>query len=77
MITGTVFFFPVFMATIVRETNFSLRSCSLSIQFTVSLENWIHDGDPYHTETTPFICRANQWTGFYMIGTFKTKTTLF
>ena len=23
-----------------------------------------------HIETTPLICRANQWTDFYMIGTF-------
>ena len=21
----------------------------------------------YHIETSPLICRANQWTGFYMI----------
>ena len=27
-----------------------------------------HDGVPYHIETSPVICRANQWTGFYMIG---------
>ena len=24
-------------------------------------------------ETSPLICRANQWTGFYMIGTFVIK----
>ena len=24
-------------------------------------------GGRYHIETSPFICRANQWTGFYMI----------
>ena len=28
------------------------------------------DGDLYHIETIPLICRANQWTGFYMIRTF-------
>ena len=28
-----------------------------------------HDGGPYHLETSPLICRANQWTGFYMPGT--------
>ena len=22
----------------------------------------------YHIETSPLICTANQWTGFYMIG---------
>ena len=28
-----------------------------------------HDGSPYHIETSPLICSANQCTGFYMIGT--------
>ena len=27
-----------------------------------------HDGDPWHIETSPWICCANQWTGFYIIG---------
>ena len=26
-----------------------------------------HDGDRYHIETSPLICRANQLTGLYMI----------
>ena len=26
-----------------------------------------HDGGRYHIETSPLICGANQWTGFYMI----------
>ena len=26
-----------------------------------------HDGGCYHIETSPLICSANQWTGFYMI----------
>ena len=26
-----------------------------------------HDGGWYHIETSPLICRANQWTGFYII----------
>ena len=39
-----------------------------------------HDGGPYHIETSPLICRANQWTGFFMIGTsameeFKSLST--
>ena len=25
-----------------------------------------HDRGRYHTETSPLVCRANQWTGFYM-----------
>ena len=32
-----------------------------------------YDGWPYHTETSPLICRANQWTSFYMIGTSVMK----
>ena len=27
----------------------------------------LHDEGCYHIETNPLICRANQWTGFYMI----------
>ena len=27
-----------------------------------------HDRGPYHIETSPMICRDDQWTGFYMIG---------
>ena len=27
----------------------------------------------YHIETSPLICRANEWTGFYMIGTSVMK----
>ena len=26
-----------------------------------------HDGGRYHIETSPLICKTNQWTGFYMI----------
>ena len=32
-----------------------------------------HNGCPYHIETSPLIYRANQWTGFYMIGTSVMK----
>ena len=28
-----------------------------------------HDKDLCHIETSPLICFANQWTGFYMIET--------
>ena len=28
---------------------------------------------PYHIETIPLICSANQWISFYMIGTSVTK----
>ena len=30
-------------------------------------------GGPYHIETSSSICKANQWTGFYMIGTSVMK----
>ena len=32
-----------------------------------------HHGGPNHIETSPLICRANQWTGFCMIGTSVIK----
>ena len=32
-----------------------------------------HEGGLYHIEICSLICRANQWTGFYMIGTSATK----
>ena len=35
--------------------------------------NFFHDGGPYHIETSQLICRANEWTGFYMIRTFVMK----
>ena len=32
---------------------------------------------PYHIETSPLIFPENQWTGFYMIGTFVVKELMF
>ena len=32
-----------------------------------SLVQLFHDGGRYYIETSPLICRPNQWTGFYMI----------
>ena len=32
-----------------------------------------HDGCPYHVETSPLICKANQRTGSYMTGTSVMK----
>ena len=32
-----------------------------------------HDGGRCHIETSPLICKANQWTGFYMITASVTK----
>ena len=30
-------------------------------------------GGPYHIDTSPLICTANQWTGLHMIRTFVMK----
>ena len=30
-------------------------------------------GGPYHIETSQLICYENQWTGFYMAGTYIMK----
>ena len=35
--------------------------------------NTFHDGGRYHIETSPLICRTNQWTGFYMISASLVK----
>ena len=32
-----------------------------------------HYCGPYHRETSPLICRENQWTGLYMIETTVMK----
>ena len=41
--------------------------------FTLPGLQLFHDESPYHVETSPFICFANQWTGFYTIGTTVMK----
>ena len=35
----------------------------------VLLLQLVHDRCTYHMETSLLICRANQWAGFYMVGT--------
>ena len=48
------------------------------ITFHKSVYNYLfHDGRPYHIETSLLTCRANQWTGFYMIGTFVMKELIY
>ena len=39
---------------------------------TVSL-TFLHDGNPYHIETSPLSCFANQWTGFGITRTSVVK----
>ena len=36
----------------------------------------MHDGGPFHIESSPLICRVNQWIGFYMMGTFVIKKVI-
>ena len=44
---------------------------------TICLLILIPDGDSHHMEVSPLICRAKQWTGFYMIGTSVMKELKF
>ena len=39
----------------------------------ILLHQLFYHSGPYHIETRILICRANQWTGFYMIGTSAMK----
>ena len=57
------------------ESPETMRKLCLSTKFSHQEIRWnndilrsvlFHDGGPYHKETR--IYRANQWTGFYMIG---------
>ena len=38
-----------------------------AIPSTLQSNQLFHDGGRYHIETSPLICFANHWTGFYMI----------
>ena len=35
--------------------------------YVIIVNQLFHDGGPYHIETSPLICRANQWTYFHKI----------
>ena len=55
-----------------RETRVLLTfsgSIKMNVKWVeVSSILWLfHDGGRYHIETSPLICGANHWTGFYMI----------
>ena len=39
----------------------------------ILLHHLFYHSGPYHIETSLLICRANQWTGVYMIGTSVMK----
>ena len=51
--------------------NFACELLKIVVLFSHYL---FHDGDPYHVETSPLICRTNQWAGFYMIRDLRHKT---
>ena len=61
VVQETLFCF-CFSTTAISE-DFCYSQCK--IQVTVGLT--LHDGGHYLIETSPLICFANQWTGFYMI----------
>ena len=47
----------------VEKQNISRGPCYLSVVYIFNF----HDVGPYQKETSPLICKANQWTGFYTI----------
>ena len=51
-----------------QSTGFYTIATSVIKYLKVLIWVWLfHDGGRYHIETSPLICSANQWTGFYMI----------
>ena len=54
---------PVFIEN--RLLNLSSKESS-TIHYEGNLQH--SDGGPYHIETSPLICSANRWSGFYMVG---------
>ena len=45
----------------------SSKDSSPNFAYYVKIIKHFQDAGRYHIETSPSICRANQWTGFYMI----------
>ena len=58
-----------------KEALAEVFSCEflLTVFLKEYLKYYLHDGGPYHIETSPSICRANQRTCAYMIGTSVMK----
>ena len=48
-------------------------NASLTILWLLGMAGLTRDGGPYHRETSPLICSANQWNGFYKIGSSVLK----
>ena len=55
---------------IIKQINYSAGA----IKFFIT--NLFHDGGRYHVKTSPLICSAYQWTGFYMITASVVMTEL-
>ena len=54
---------------LISKSSFSICFQLVSAHCVIQLfsSQLFHDGGRYHIETSPLICRANQWTGFYTI----------
>ena len=50
-----------------------MKWINLRKEFWLRFQTLIFDGGLYRIETSPLICTANQWTGFYVTGTFVIK----
>ena len=48
-------------------------NASLTILWLLGMAGLTRDRGPYHRETSPLICSANQWNGFYKIGSSVLK----
>ena len=60
----------------VKESLISLlqiETCDIPVSISYFDQILFHDGGRYHIETSPLICSAHQWTGFYMITGSVTK----
>ena len=58
----------------VNYFNFAATLCWPKLTILASL---FYYGGPYHKETSTMICRANQWTGFYIIRNSTMKELIF
>ena len=55
------------------ENIFLKFSDCIEIKFWREMVKVFNDGGPYYIEASPFICIANQWAGFCMMGTSVMK----
>ena len=62
----------IFLEKIIRYFKY-WQFCAPYFSYISLMRQLFHDGSPYHIESSPSICRANQWTNFYMIGTSVMK----